>query len=56
MKKKEKIFIAGHQGMVGSALVRALKEKGHSNLVLRSHDELDLTVQEKVYSFFKDFF
>ena len=54
MKKKEKIFIAGHQGMVGSALVRALKEKGHSNLVLRSHDELDLTVQEKVYSFFKE--
>ena len=53
MKKKEKIFIAGHQGMVGSALVRVLKEKGHSNLVLRSHDELDLTVQEKVYSFFK---
>ena len=54
MKKKEKIFIAGHQGMVGSALVRALKEKGHSNLVLKSHDELDLTVQEKVYSFFKE--
>ena len=54
MKKNEKIFIAGHRGMVGSALVRTLKEKGYSNLALRSHLELDLTVQEKVYTFFKE--
>ena len=54
MKKNEKIFIAGHRGMVGSALVRTLKEKGYTNLTLRSHLELDLTVQEKVYTFFKE--
>ena len=54
MKKNDKIFIAGHRGMVGSALVRTLKEKGYSNLALRSHLELDLTVQEKVYTFFKE--
>ena len=54
MKKNDKIFIAGHRGMVGSALVRTLKEKGYSNLTLRSHLELDLTVQEKVYTFFKE--
>ena len=53
MKKNDKIFIAGHRGMVGSALVRTLKEKGYTNLTLRSHLELDLTVQEKVYTFFK---
>ena len=54
MKKNDKIFIAGHRGMVGSALVRNLKEKGYTNLTLRSHLELDLTVQEKVYTFFKE--
>ena len=54
MKKNEKIFIAGHRGMVGSALVRNLKEKGYTNLTLRPHLELDLTVQEKVYTFFKE--
>jgi GDP-L-fucose synthase len=54
MKKNDKIFIAGHRGMVGSALVRTLKEKGYTNLTLRSHLELDLTVQEKVYTFFKE--
>ena len=45
MKKKEKIFIAGHQGMVGSALLRVLEKKGYSNFALRSHKELDLTIQ-----------
>ena len=54
MKKNDKIFIAGHRGMVGSALVRNLKETGYTNLILRSHLELDLTVQEKVYTFFKE--
>ena len=54
MKKNDKIYIAGHRGMVGSSLVRTLKEKGYTNLTLRSHLELDLTVQEKVYTFFKE--
>ena len=38
----ERIFVAGHRGMVGSALVRALRERGSCQLVLRSRDELDL--------------
>ena len=54
MKTNAKIFIAGHREMVGSALVRTLKEKGYTNLTLRSHLELDLTVQGKVYTFFKE--
>ena len=54
MKKDDKIFVAGHLGMVGSALVRILKNEGFSNFSLRSHKELDLTIQEKVNSFFKE--
>ena len=54
MKKDDKIFVAGHLGMVGSALLRALKSEGYSNFALRSHDELDLTIQEKVRSFFEE--
>ena len=53
MKKNDKIFIAGHLGMVGSALLRVLKKKGYSNFALKSHDELDLTIQENVFSFFE---
>ena len=40
---KQKIYIAGHKGMVGSAIVRELERKGYSNLVYRTRDELDLT-------------
>jgi GDP-L-fucose synthase len=43
MDKHAKIYIAGHRGLVGSALVRNLQAKGHSNLLLRTHAELDLT-------------
>ena len=51
MKKNSSIYIAGHRGLVGSALVRKLKEKGFSNLITRSHAELDLTRQSDVEAF-----
>ena len=50
---KQKIYVAGHRGMVGSAIVRNLQEKGFSNIVTRTHAELDLTNQAQVASFFK---
>lgn len=54
MEKDAKIFVAGHRGMVGSAIVRNLKEKGYSNIVTRSHKELDLTRQDAVEAFFAE--
>lgn len=48
----QKIYVAGHRGMVGSAIVRALKEKGYQNIVTRTHAELDLTNQAAVQAFF----
>ena len=42
MEKDAKIYVAGHSGLVGSALVRALERAGYTNLVRRTHDELDL--------------
>lgn len=50
---KSKIYVAGHRGLVGSAILKALKEKGYSNFVLRTHEELDLTNQYAVGEFFK---
>ena len=50
--KDEKIFVAGHNGMVGSAVVRLLKSKGYTNIVTRSRFELDLLDQKKVLDFF----
>ena len=47
-----KVYVAGHKGMVGSAIVRALREQGFSNLILRSSSELDLTDQVAVNAFF----
>ena len=52
MIKKTKIYVAGHRGMVGSAIVRKLKILGHNNILTRSHDELDLTNQTQVQKFF----
>lgn len=49
----QKIYVAGHRGMVGSAIVRNLQAKGYNNIVTRTHDELDLTNQAQVASFFK---
>ncbi|MDZ4056098.1 MAG: NAD-dependent epimerase/dehydratase family protein, partial [Polynucleobacter sp.] len=48
-----KIYIAGHRGMVGSAIVRNLKAKGFTNMVTRTHAELDLTNQAAVKDFFE---
>jgi len=50
---KAKIFIAGHRGLVGSAILKRLRERGYSNLVTRSHAELDLTRQSEVEAFFE---
>ncbi len=52
MEKHHKIFVAGHRGMVGSAVVRKLDREGFSNLVLKNSKELDLTNQADVKSFF----
>jgi GDP-L-fucose synthase len=52
MDKNSKIFVAGHLGMVGSAIVRRLQIEGYNNLVLKTHGELDLTDQKKVADFF----
>ena len=53
MKTNDKIFVAGHKGLVGSALVKRLKILGYHNLILRSHAELDLTDQYEVRKFFE---
>jgi GDP-L-fucose synthase len=52
MFKNSKIYIAGHRGMVGSAIKRKLESNGYSNLVYRTHKELDLTNQQAVNNFF----
>ncbi len=52
MDKNSKIYVAGHNGMVGSAIVRELKKHGYTNLILKSHNELDLTNQADVEKFF----
>lgn len=48
-----KIYVAGHRGLVGSALVRNLRKRGYDNLVLKNHSELDLTSQSEVQDFFQ---
>ena len=52
MNKSSKIYIAGHRGLVGSAIVKNLTSKGYTNLVYRTHKELDLTSQKEVEDFF----
>ncbi len=52
MNHDSKIYVAGHRGMVGSAIVRELQRRGYNNLVLRTHRELDLRRQEAVERFF----
>ena len=54
MEKDAKIFVAGHRGMVGSAIVRALNEKGYNNIITRTHKELDLCRQDAVEKFFEE--
>ncbi|HJB24554.1 MAG TPA: GDP-L-fucose synthase [Candidatus Jeotgalibaca pullicola] len=53
MKKDAKIFVAGHRGMVGSALVRKLRSEGYRNLLLQTSEELDLRKQQEVAAFFE---
>lgn len=53
MDKNSKIYIAGHRGMVGSAILRKFEKEGFKNLLLRTREELDLTNQAKVEEFFK---
>ena len=53
MKKNAKIYVAGHNGMVGSAIVRKLQSAGYNNLVLRTHQELDLVQQSETEHFFE---
>jgi GDP-L-fucose synthase len=53
MEKGAKIYIAGHRGLVGSAILRRLEAKGHENFLLRTHKELDLEVQRDVWDFFE---
>ena len=52
MEKNARIYIAGHRGMVGSAIVRELQRQGYTNLITRTHAELDLCRQEAVEAFF----
>jgi len=53
MQKDSKIYIAGHKGLVGSAILKNLKSKGYNNFVTKTHKELDLTDTQAVASFFK---
>lgn len=53
MNLDAKIYVAGHRGLVGSAIVRNLEDKGYTNIIYRTHKELDLTNQEEVRAFFE---
>jgi GDP-L-fucose synthase len=54
MSKNSKIFLAGHRGLVGSAILENLQNKGYTNIVTRTHKELDLTNQKAVETFFEE--
>jgi GDP-L-fucose synthase len=51
---KARIYVAGHRGLVGSAICRRLEKQGHHHVIVRTHEELDLTRQEAVEAFFRD--
>ena len=53
MEKDAKIYVAGHKGMVGSAICRALEREGYHNLITRGHRELNLCRQAEVEAFFE---
>src|SRR3979490_1150569 len=53
MSKHDRIFLAGHRGMVGSAIVRKLQERGYTNLITRTRTELNLVQQADVRNFFE---
>lgn len=54
MKKEAKIFVAGHKGLVGSAIVKSLTENGYHNIITKTHLELDLTNQSETAAFFQE--
>lgn len=54
MEKHSKIYVAGHRGMVGSAIVRELQRQGYDNIIVRTHAELDLCRQEQAEKFFDE--
>ena len=54
MEKDAKIYVAGHRGMVGSAIVRELQKQGYTNIITRTHAELDLCRQIDVEKFFAE--
>lgn len=54
MEKDSKIYVAGHRGMVGSAIVRELRRQGYTNIITRTHAELDLINQQAVKDFFEE--
>ena len=54
MKKTAKIYVAGHRGLVGSALVRKLRTEGYTDIITQTHGVLDLTRQDRVETFFKE--
>jgi len=53
MEKNSKIYVAGHMGLVGSAIIRKLKTAGYNNIIIKTKQELDLTEQSKINEFFK---
>ena len=53
IKLDSKIYLAGHKGLVGSAILRKLKKKGYKNIICQDREKLDLTNQKKVYKFLK---
>ncbi|MEG2717800.1 MAG: GDP-L-fucose synthase [Eubacterium sp.] len=53
MEKQSKIYVAGHRGLVGSAIVRNLEEKGYTHIIKRTHNALDLINQKEVFDFFE---
>jgi len=53
MKKDSKIYVAGHRGLVGSAIMRKLQQEGYTNIITRTHKELDLTNQAQTQEFFE---
>jgi GDP-L-fucose synthase len=54
MEKASRIYVAGHRGMVGSAIVRRLHTSGYTNIITRTSSELDLRKQQAVYDFFRN--
>ena len=54
MNKESKIYVAGHRGMVGSAIIRELERQGYTNIITRTHAELDLCRQDAVEQFFAE--